>query len=132
MITSHVAFIPAIGISLLREAPLIELAVLQSATFGSSILYHRQYERAGTVATVEGALAKALFIYGTMQTWHSPSEALLLGNSMCCVLTIATYVATNAKRPLYETWHPVGLHVVPGVWSTLVASGHSPLLPPLS
>jgi hypothetical protein len=36
-------------------------------------------------------------------------------------------VVTNEKKELYETWHPIGLHVVPGVWSLIIASYHEAL-----
>ena len=42
----------------------------------------------------------------------------------------ALAAATNFDKRLYERWHPIGLHVVPGAWSACVASGHASLLPP--
>ena len=105
-------------------------ALLQTAVLGSSLLYHHDYERPGVTAKIEGALAKALFLYGSAQTYLSPSEPLLLANAACLVATLGCYVATNVNKGLYERWHPIGLHVVPGIWSALVAAGHETLLPP--
>jgi hypothetical protein len=31
---------------------------------------------------------------------------------------------TNERKELWERWHPIGLHVVPGIWSLIIASYH--------
>jgi len=36
-------------------------------------------------------------------------------------------VATHDDRALWEKWHAVGLHVVPGIWSTVIAVWHAPI-----
>ena len=78
---------------------------------------------------VKGLSAKLLFLYGAAQTLRSPDAALLAANSGCFALTLGAFVVTNFDKRLYERWHPWGLHVVPGVWSTLVALHNAPLLP---
>jgi hypothetical protein len=40
----------------------------------------------------------------------------------CACATITVYVV------LWETWYPVGLHVVPGIWVTVIVSFHDRLL----
>ena len=64
MMTSHAAFLPAIGVVVARGGTPWELAALQSIVLATSLAYHRQGERPGAVARVEGSLAKALFAYG--------------------------------------------------------------------
>lgn len=127
---SHAAFVPAIAASALVTPGLPELALLQSVTLALSLGYHRQYERPSRLATAESVSAKLLFLYGAVQTTQSPSEALLVANSACFALTLGTFVLTNLDKSLYERWHPLGLHVVPGAWSFFVATGHTSLLPP--
>lgn len=129
---SHIAFVPGIAVAAtpLLTAPLPELAALQATTLGLSICYHRNYERPGTLAIGEGIFAKALFTYGATQTVFSPTPGLLALNSTCLALTAAAYVSTNADSRLYERWHPIGLHFVPGAWSLNVAMHNDSLLPP--
>lgn len=67
--------------------------------------------------------------YGATQTALSPTEELLAINSLCALATATAFVATNADSRLYEKWHPLGLHVIPGLWSLNVACGHASLLP---
>lgn len=53
-----------------------------------------------------------------------PGRAVHLRRMSLCLCA-----ATNFDKRLYERWHPIGLHVVPGAWSACVASGHASLLP---
>ena len=128
-LTSHAAFVPAIAISSARAPPLPELAALQTCVLLLSLAYHRNYERPGLLAKGEGASAKLLFLYGAVQTFHSPDAPFLAVNGACFALTLASFVATNFDKTLYERWHPIGLHIVPGVWSASVAVGNPSLLP---
>ncbi|KAL1523074.1 hypothetical protein AB1Y20_018034 [Prymnesium parvum] len=127
---THLALLPAILAAAARDPPLRELAALQSVVLVLSCLYHRNYERPGVLAKGEGASAKALFLYGVAQTVHSPTVLLACANTCCFALTAGVFVATNFDKRLYERWHPWGLHVLPGVWSTLIALNHAPLLLP--
>jgi len=130
--TTHVAFVPGIAMALASASPLPELAALQSCTLGLSLAYHRNYERPGLLARGEGASAKLLFLYGTAQTLSNcpiDQPILYAGECACFAATLGCFVATNLNTALYERWHPWGLHVVPGVWSALVAAGHTSLLP---
>ena len=120
---------PGILVAATRAAPLPELVAIQSAVLSLSLLYHWNYERPGLLAQGEGLSAKLLFLYGAAQTLRSPDAALLAANSGCFALTLGAFVVTNFDKRLYERWHPWGLHVVPGVWSTLVALHNAPLLP---
>jgi hypothetical protein len=130
-LTSHVAFVPGIALALAQPSPLPELAALQTTTLALSLAYHRNYERPGLLAQGEGASAKLLFIYGTTQTFLNPpidQNILQVAEGGCFALTLGCFVATNFDKSLYERWHPLGLHVVPGIWSFLVAVGHTSLL----
>jgi hypothetical protein len=46
----------------------------------------------------------------------------------CAGAAFVAYVATNVRRELWYRWHPLGLHVVPGVWSCIIAARHEALL----
>ena len=129
MVTSHVAFVPGIVVAASRQPPLPELALLQSCVLLLSLAYHRNYERPGLLARGEGVSAKLLFLYGAVQTFRSPDETFLLINGACFAATLSSFVATNFNKALYERYHPIGLHVVPGLWSTSVAVGGTSLLP---
>jgi hypothetical protein len=124
---THAAFLPALWIALCRDPPLFELVFLQGAVCVLSLWYHRNYEHECTLASIEHAFAHALFAYGAVQTLYSPAIWILAVNISCLCATLTVYVMTNVKKDLWETWHPIGLHVIPGLWSTLIASYHDSL-----
>lgn len=127
MVASHVAFMP--GIVIAAQNDLWELAVLQSATLVFSLAYHRAGERPGRVALAEGALAKSLFVYGLTQTaLNAPSLEYLAVEAPLAALCLGAFLTTNFAPATYERWHAPGLHLAPGIWSAVVAAGHTPLL----
>jgi hypothetical protein len=125
---THLALLPGIAVALLRDPPLLDLVILQSIVCVLSVVWHRSRERECRLATIEHAFAHALFAYGALQTWYSPSVSVLCLHLACACVTVAVYVVTNLKRELWEFWHPIGLHVVPGIWSFVIASYHDPLV----
>jgi hypothetical protein len=126
-VSTHLALLPGIAVALVRDPPMLELAMLQSIVCVLSIIWHRSHERECGLAKVEHAFAHALFVYGAVQTWYSPSAAILCMHLLCACVTLSVYVATNRRPDLWETWHPVGLHVVPGLWSLVIACYHRSL-----
>lgn len=131
MMFSHAAFVPGIGVAVSRG--MYDLAGLQSLLLVLSMLYHQNCEKASLLARVEGSVAKTFFVYGVAQIANSPPDLdpALYGLEVgCAAATVGTFLATNLWPSLYEAWHPLGLHVVPGLWSLLVALNHFPLLMP--
>jgi hypothetical protein len=124
---THAAFVPGVCIALLREPPMLELVVLQSIVCAMSLWYHRNHEFECAMAQVEHRFAETLFAYGAAQTLLSPSIFCLAVNLACANVTTAVFVATHDDKALWEKWHAVGLHVVPGIWSTVIASWHEPI-----
>ena len=130
MLYTHVAFLPAVGAA--ASTGLYELAVLQSAVLGASLAYHATGERPGALAKVEGSLAKALFAYGALQTFANAPPDVFACEAALAAATLAAFLVTNLRPETYEAWHPLGLHVLPGVWSCVVACRHDSLLALLS
>lgn len=124
---THMAFLPALWIALCRDPPMFDLVLLQSAVCVLSLWYHRSREHECTLASIEHAFAHALFVYGAVQTLYSPAIWILALNIACLCATLTIYVVTNTDKQLWETWHPIGLHVIPGVWSAIIASFHDAL-----
>jgi hypothetical protein len=86
-------------------------------------------ERPGRVALAEGTLAKALFVYGlTQTTLNAPSPEYFAVEAPLAALCLTCFLATNFAPATYERWHAPGLHLCPGIWSAVVAAGHTPLL----
>mmetsp|Transcript_22614 Transcript_22614/g.70783 ORF Transcript_22614/g.70783 Transcript_22614/m.70783 type:complete len:220 (+) Transcript_22614:85-744(+) len=128
MMFSHAAFVP--GILVASSRGMMDLASLQLVLLTLSLMYHRNREVAGRVALVEGSVAKAFFVYGIAQLVNCPPDIDLVtfaAEIACSVVTVSTYVATNLWPATYERYHPIGLHLVPGLWSFLVALNHLPL-----
>jgi hypothetical protein len=127
-VVTHVALLPAIVIAAARVPPLLELVLLQTCVLVLSLIWHRNHERECWFAKVEHLFAHALFGYGAVQTWFAPTQDVFVIEVVFAVWTLATYVATTVRPDLWETCHPIGLHVVPGVWSALIAAFHKRLL----
>lgn len=122
-IVSHVFFVPAVAVCVWRGA-VLELAALQSVVMALSVLNHRNYERPGVLSVVEGLAAKSLFVYGVAQTAQSPSAGMLGWNCACATMTMAIWLLQLAVPRLWDPWHWIGLHLVPGLWSAGVALFH--------
>ena len=128
MMWTHAAFVPP---ALAAGANgVYDLAALETTALILSWAYHRNYERPGALARCEGVAAKALFCYGAAQLFNCPSTApgeLLALEWACCGLTLSAFLATNLRPALYDRWHPLGLHIIPGVWAFAVATHHTQL-----
>ena len=124
---THAALVPGIVIAACREPPMVELLVLQGIVCVLSLIWHRSYEKENGFAKIEHAFAHALFVYGWIQMLRSPGIWIFLGNFACACVTLTVYVATYDDRALWEQWHAFGLHVVPGIWSAIIASHHEAL-----
>jgi hypothetical protein len=124
---THVAFLPALWVALCRDPPMFDLVMLQGSVFLLSLWWHRNHEHECGLAKIEHAFAHALFVYGWIQMLNSPGIWTLCANVACAAATLTVYVVTNNNKQLWETWHPIGLHVVPGLWSTIIASYHDSL-----
>mmetsp|Transcript_98816 Transcript_98816/g.316795 ORF Transcript_98816/g.316795 Transcript_98816/m.316795 type:complete len:181 (+) Transcript_98816:59-601(+) len=128
-LTSHCALVPAIWRAARAPDPLPELVVLQGLVLVLSLLYHRNFERPGLLATLEGTSAKLLFLYGALQTVRSPTRPVLLANVCLGLATLFFFLLTNLdKKRFYDRWHPLGLHVLPGCWSLVVVCWNDSLL----
>ena len=124
---THLALVPGVWIALCREPPMLELVVLQSIVCVLSLWYHRNYECECLMSSIEHAFAHALFAYGVAQTFLSPGVLILMANLACACATSTVYVVTYDNKALWERWHAIGLHVVPGIWSFIIASYHEAL-----
>lgn len=127
-VLTHLALLPGIVIAASRVPPLLELVILQIVVCVLSLLWHRSRERECALAKVEHLCAHALFIYGLVQTWFAPTVFALIFDLACACATLATYAATYSSPELWDTWHPIGMHVVPGLWSASIAALNSSLL----
>ena len=65
---THICFVFAVGISMIRG--LYDMALITAIVIPLSLLYHYTYEKPGTLAKVEGTMAKLLFVYGIAQIFQ--------------------------------------------------------------
>jgi hypothetical protein len=127
-ITSHFIFVVAIVWCLCCH--FCELAYMTSIVLFFSVWYHKNREHTGLVASLDSVCAKSFFIYGVVQTLHSPSTAVFCVNAAFAVTTSACFAATHwdADPSLYDRVHPLGLHICPGIWALFVICTHEPIL----
>jgi len=130
-VMSHLAFLPPIGIALLcRQPPFLEPLFFVVPLLVLSTLYHRHHEPVATpLSRTELAAAFSLYFYGCAQLYYSPSWASLLLSSVCGLITSLVYILTNplVSKIDWDTWHYIGMHLVPGVWASVVARYNFPI-----
>jgi len=119
--------VPGVCIALCSEPPMLELVVLQSIVCVLSLWYHRNHEFDCAMTQVEHVFAELLFAYDAAQTLLSPGVYVLFVNVACALVTSTVFVETYDNKVLWDKWHAFGLHVVPGIWSTVIACYHEPL-----
>ena len=126
---SHLAFLPSLGIALLARRPVFfELVCFVAPVLVLSVIYHRRREpQRALLSRCEHVAAKVLYIYGCMQTVTASSPWTLALYLACFCATSLTFIYTNLYPALWDTWHSVGMHVVPGLWCAVVAWCNEPL-----
>ena len=127
-VISHLAFLPSLVIALCFRSPIfIELVGFVTPVLVLSVLYHRQHEQRSVLSRCEHVAAKVLYIYGCMQTVTATSPWTLALYLACFCATSLTFIYTNLYPALWDTWHSVGMHLVPGLWCAVVAWCNEPL-----
>ena len=127
-VTSHIPFVCVVVVAVYKR--FYEIAVLVTLVLATSIPYHLANERRTTVSYVDNCTAFTLSMYGNVQLFFSPS-ALILGINISLgtaagVIFILGYTATFA--PYYDCIHPIGLHIIPAIWCTIVVLFQRPLI----
>jgi hypothetical protein len=133
-VISNLAFLPSVYIALTRldstdDRVFLELPLVVLPAMVNSIIYHRCHEPRRTCPALADMLtATLLFVYGLLQIFNTTSQLLLY--AYCCLLTItvATHGLGIALPEVWDSTHFVGMHLVPGLWATLVARYNSALL----
>lgn len=128
-VISHLAFLPSLGIALLARRPVFfELVCFVAPVLVLSVIYHRRREpQRALLSRCEHAAARILFAYGCMQTVAASSPHTLAVYLVCFAATSLTFIYTNLHARLWDDWHWVGMHVVPGLWCAVVAWCNEPL-----
>lgn len=123
---THAFFLLPLLVSAKRG--LFDLFILLAILTPLSLVYHIRFEKPGKLASLEGLVAKVLFLYGLGQLCLATSLPLLVAEATLALLTILCFVITNLKKELYDPWHS-GMHIFPSCWALLAALYHPPLLP---
>ena len=125
-VISHLAFVPSIIVVLFFRQPMfLEPLLFIVPLLILSTMYHRHREPCGTLLSrTELCAAFLLYFYGWLQLFYSPNFWTFVLCAMCCAATSVVYVLTNplVQRIDWDTWHYIGMHIVPGIWAFLVAS----------
>ena len=122
---THIFLVVAAMVSIYRN--IYDLASILVVVTPLSYFYHLTYEQPGKLAMWEGFVAKLLFCYGFYQIFQAPTTTLLLAEVLLCILTLLTFLATNIRKKLYDPFHSL-MHIVPSVWSIIVALYHAPII----
>lgn len=122
-----------VAISLAFSRGVYEICAVVVPVVVLSITYHKNHEKYGWVSIVDGVCAKMLFVYkiAHMQQIYANMASMKIFACMLAlsITTTTAHVFTyiNRQPHMYELVHPIGLHVLPGVWCILVAIYCPPL-----
>ena len=106
----------------------LELFSITLFTTILSVLYHHKYEKAGMISKLEGFSAKIMFLYGFFQIFYSPIVIITCIEIILMLTVIISFLITNLDHKLYDKYHNFGLHLIPAIWTILVAVVHKPFL----
>jgi len=131
-VLSHIAFIPSIPVAIFYRQPcFIEPLLFIIPLLILSTMYHRHHEPISTaLSRIELVAACMLYLYGCAQLLNSPSFTSLILSFSCFLTTSTVFVMTHplVKKMDWDTWHYIGMHIVPGVWACVVALYNFPII----
>lgn len=132
-VISHLAFLPAIYVALIRDPPFLELAVLVTDVVILSVYYHRLHEPRGTgLARIEAFFAFLLYLYGIAQIFNTDIEehpiAFLSSLLMLCVISFTYTTGQIWSAAYWDYSHSIGMHLVPAAWCYVVARYNDPIV----
>jgi len=127
-VISHIPFACVVLLAVYKQ--FYEIAVLITLVLATSIPYHIGFEGRSMISYVDNCTAFTLSMYGNVQLFFSPS-ALTLGINLSLGIVGGIFFIlgyTTAFAPYYDYMHPVGLHIIPAIWCTVVVLFQHPLL----
>jgi len=127
-ITSHIPFVIVLILSVVKG--FFEMTLLVGLVLIFSLLYHFGREQRTTYSYVDNCTAFTLSMYGNVQLFFSPSP-LILGINLTLGITSAVIFLLGYTRyfsQFYAYMHPVGLHILPAVWSGVVVLFQKPII----
>jgi len=127
-ITSHIPFAVVFVLSVCMR--FFEMAVLVGLVLVFSLAYHLGWEERTAFSYIDNCTAFTLSMYGNVQLFFSPSPLILGINLTLGISSAAIFVLgyTRYGSRFYGWIHPIGLHILPGIWSGVVVVFQKPLL----
>jgi hypothetical protein len=127
-IWSHLPFAAVVVLSIYEE--FYEMTVLVSAVLISSVIYHLGAEEINVFSYIDNCTAFTLSMYGNVQLFFSPSVLILCINLALGFTSGLIFISGCIEKfkPYYGQLHPVGLHILPAAWCTLVVMFQKPFL----
>jgi hypothetical protein len=77
---------------------------------------------------IDRFFARLLFTYGTLQILQANNIKLVVFEVCCAIATTGIWVFTRMFVQYNAFWHPIGLHIIPGLWACVVSCTHQSLL----
>jgi len=127
-ITSHIPFAVVFLLSIYKH--FYEMTILVGLVLVFSLLYHIGAEERTGFSYIDNCTAFSLSMYGNVQLFFSPS-ALILGVNLSLGLSSALIFVLGYTRtfaPYYSVLHPIGLHILPAIWSAIVVLFQKPFI----
>ena len=127
-ITSHLPFAVVFVLSIFMR--FYEMTVLVGLVLVFSLAYHFGWEKRTAFSYIDNFTAFTLSMYGNVQLFSSPSPLILGINLTLGISSAIIFVLgyTHYFAPFYAWMHPIGLHILPAVWSGVVVVFQKPLI----
>jgi len=125
-IISHIPFI--IVFFLCFYVKFYEMAILVGLVTLFSVLYHLGSEERTIFSYIDNFTAFTLSMYGNVQLFYSPSPLILCINLTLGLTSAMIFIMGYSKdfEEYYDALHPIGLHILPAIWSGIVVVFQKP------
>jgi len=106
------------------------MTILVGLVLVFSLLYHIGAEERTVFSYIDNCTAFSLSMYGNVQLFFSPSSLILGINLSLGVSAALIFVLgyTHTFAPYYNVLHPIGLHILPAIWSAVVVLFQKPFI----
>jgi len=127
-IWSHLPFAAVVVLSIYEK--FYEMTLLVGAVLVSSVIYHLNAEKINVFSYIDNCTAFTLSMYRNVQLFFSPSVLILCINLTLGFASGLIFISgyTEKFQPYYNQLHPVGLHILPAAWSTMVVVIQKPFV----
>jgi len=127
-IASHIPFL--LVFFLCFYVKFYEMAILVGLVIIFSVSYHLRSEERTIYSYIDNFTAFTLSMYGNVQLFYSPSSLIFSINLTLGITSSLIFIIGYSKdfEEYYHVLHPIGMHILPAIWSGIVVVFQKPFI----